>query len=65
MALLKRIRRCGLIGVGVASLEQVCHCGQTLRFQNPKPDLVVWSQLLLQHHVSLCATMHPTMLVMY
>ena len=24
------IRRCGLVGVGVASLEEVCHCGHGL-----------------------------------
>ena len=25
------IRRCGFVGVGVAFLEEVCHCGQALR----------------------------------
>ena len=26
------IRRCGLVGVGVALLEEVCHWGQALKF---------------------------------
>lgn len=33
------IRRCGLEGVGVASLEEVCLWGCALRFQMLKPGL--------------------------
>jgi hypothetical protein len=31
-------RRCGLVRVGVALLEEVCHWGWTLRFQKLEPD---------------------------
>jgi hypothetical protein len=37
MALVK-IRRCGLIGVGVNLLKEECHWGWTLRFQKTKLD---------------------------
>jgi hypothetical protein len=35
--------RCGLVGVGVALLKEVCHWGRALRFQNLKPGPVVVS----------------------
>ena len=34
------IRRYGLVGVGMAVLEEVCHWGRALRFQMPKPGPV-------------------------
>jgi hypothetical protein len=34
------MRRCGLVAVGVALLEEVCHCGKALRSQKLKPGLV-------------------------
>lgn len=32
---IKRIRRCDLVGVGMAMLEGVCHWRSVLRFQKP------------------------------
>ena len=56
------IRRCGLAGVGVALLEEVCHSGWALGFQMLRsgPRFVleacrskcrILSYLSLQHHV--------------
>ena len=36
MALFERIRTCGLVGIGVALSEEVCHWGWVLRFQKLK-----------------------------
>jgi hypothetical protein len=41
------IRRCGFIGVGVALLKEVCHCGWALRFQKLMPGPVAHSLFLL------------------
>jgi hypothetical protein len=36
----RRMRGFCFVGVGVALLEEMCHWGWALRFQNPKPDPV-------------------------
>ena len=36
---------CGLVGVGVVLLEEVCHWGWDLRFQKPRPGPVSLSLL--------------------
>ena len=62
------IRRCGLVGVGVALLEEVCHCGGGLC--NPLPSCLEDSSLLftfgtqcrlLQRHAYLDAAMLPAL----
>jgi hypothetical protein len=71
------IRRCGLVGVGVALLEKVCYWRLALRFQMLKTGLVAvslpaccllilmkTSQLLLQPHVCLQAAMLPSETIM-
>ena len=68
------IRRCGFVGVGMALLEEVCHCGCGLEdsyTQDPAHYVIRLSvacktedsQLFLQHHVCLRATMFPTMIM--
>ena len=32
----RKIRRCGLVEVGVVLLKEVCHMGWALRFQRPR-----------------------------
>ena len=39
------IGSCGLVGVGVALLEEVCHWGWALGFQKPKPGALSLSLL--------------------
>jgi len=63
-------------GLGGVALLEVCHWGSTLRFQKPTlgPNLMLsWPetcifyvsfQLLLQGHVSLSATILPTVMIM-
>ena len=70
------IMRCGLIGLGVTLLEEVCHWGWALRFQVLKPDPVSLSlpaaysvqilnaQLYLQDHVCICASILPAITIM-
>ena len=50
------IKRCGLVGIGVALLEEVYHCGWALRFQMPKPGPV---SLLLSVDLELSASLAP------
>ena len=52
------IRRCSLVGVGVALLEEVCHWGWALRSQKLKPGPVAHLFFLLPSHldVELSAT---------
>ena len=68
---LRGIRRCALVGVDVSLLEEVSDCD----FKKLKPDSLSLSsyclkihrynsQLLLQYHVYLHATMLPTMMTM-
>ena len=38
VALFERIMECGLVGGGVALLEEVCHWGWALKFQSPSQD---------------------------
>jgi hypothetical protein len=49
------LRRCGLMGVGVALLEEVCHWGWALRFQILKPS-PVWHSLPAAYR-SRCTTL--------
>jgi hypothetical protein len=69
VALLEKIRTCGLVRVGVIFLEEVCHLGWALKFQKLKPGpmslssycllIQMWnSQLLFQHTVYLCVSCH-------
>jgi hypothetical protein len=68
-------RRCGLVGGGVALLEEVCHCVSRLseclvfkicpmqkRASSWKPS--DQDVELLQYHVSLQASMRPTIMIM-
>lgn len=69
------IRRCGLAGMSVALLEEVCCWGQVLRLQKlkrgrpsdslslPKCLWIKNSQLPLQYQVCLCAAMLPAMMM--
>lgn len=58
---LKRIRRCGLIGVGVSLMEEVRHCGAggggglALSFQKPKPGSVLLKFLLDASPLDTCS----------
>ena len=47
MNCLGRVRRCGLVGVGVILLEEVFYWGRALRFQKPKTCPVSISLCLL------------------
>lgn len=69
------VRRCCLVGTGVALLEEVCRSGQALRFQTLQPGPVSLSvpaacrysvDLLapLQRHVCLRAETLPAMMTM-
>ena len=40
-----RIRRCGLVGVGVVLLKDMCHCGWALRFQKVQIRSSIFSSL--------------------
>ena len=58
---LRRIKRCGLVGVNVALLEEMCHSGWALKFQKAKPGPVAsacGSRCKtcsdIQYHVCLC-----------
>ena len=44
VALFERIMECGLVGGGVALLEEVCHWGWALKFQKPLPRPVCQDQ---------------------
>jgi hypothetical protein len=70
------IRRCGLVGVGVALLEEVCHCGAGFEVQSssytqgdtqsPAAFRLRCRTLssILQHHVCLHAAMLFAMMIM-
>jgi hypothetical protein len=59
------IRECRLVGVGVALLEEVCHCGGGL-YQSPSCCLLnkMWNSELLQHHPCLDTATLPAMIIM-
>jgi len=48
-------RRCGLVGVGVALLEEVCHCGDGLLRPSPSCLRTVHSWLPLDEDIELSA----------
>jgi hypothetical protein len=68
------IRKCGLVGVVVALLEEVCHCGWAFEVSNAQTQPSLHTLFLLpagpdvefsatlQHHVCLHATILPTMM---
>lgn len=74
---LGEIRRCGLIGVKVAVLEEVCHMGMAFEVSKAHTGPVLLSiclqlvgqdlsfQLLLKHHAGLPTSMIPAIMVTY
>lgn len=59
---LRKNRRCGLAGVRVGLLEEVCHWGWDLRFQkaHTRPNIFVYDQDTALNYCS--SAMHVTML---
>ena len=55
------VRRCGLVGVDVALLEEVCHCGNWLC--DPSPRCLFWLQL--GHDAELLALLGPCLPACY
>ena len=56
---IRRVRRCGLVRVGTALLEEVCHRGWTLGFQNQvRPSLSVSLTNTLSVCLSVCLSVH-------
>jgi hypothetical protein len=53
------MRRCGLVGVGIAWLEEVCHCRLGLRDPLPVAWKQVFSCLPLQQDAELLASPAP------
>jgi hypothetical protein len=67
---IRRIGRCGLVGVGVVLLREVCHWGLALRFQTLTPGSVPYSLSApyISRHEALrycpIACLPPAMMVM-
>ena len=58
------IRKCGLVGVGIALLEEVCHCGGGL--SDPSPSCLEDSPLVVLFGTRCrpLITMLPTLMIM-
>lgn len=56
------IGRCGVIGVGMFLLEELCHWCWSFRFQRLKPVLVSFSSIAINPDIELSTTVSACML---